>query len=244
MLKQTLLALGCLSLISEAFAASDNIRKDRDYECGLYICVPGGFPSSTCATAHELMVERITDVTHKGKRKWTTLPGFSHCDDGSGEALLRSYGLPYKQSNVNYFERIDAHIPEHNECTHFSPIRVCDRSNGDYSCHTEYYCDAWKTVPEHYVEGTECKFARDRASVWSDASKYRYDAKGQIIGTYDSPQWCDRNVHTMAVTVDGQIVGNEWREGVNPVGSVDDDDNYVEVSTNEMITSAVESQTD
>ena len=47
-----LLALSTTS----AFAISDGIRRDKDNECALYLCVPGGFISDSCRVPHKRFI--------------------------------------------------------------------------------------------------------------------------------------------------------------------------------------------
>lgn len=177
-----LLALSTTS----AFAISDGIRRDKDNECALYLCVPGGFISSSCHTPYKRFIERITDLTWKGAYKYTPIPNFALCKSNENEEknlVNNAYAqvnqpVPealQKAATVNYVWRVDARIPEHKECRGWTTAYVC--TNGDDS--TEYssrelaerkcsrsqssnyvkkitYCSSWETIPKHFVENSGC----------------------------------------------------------------------------------------
>ena len=141
-------------------------------------------------------------------------------------------------SNVGYVSRPDAHIPTHQECTGWTTAYVCERNGREYStrsaaeeaccdnrggngyCSTSRvrkitYCSSWKTVPEHYVEGTYCQFNygpnESYMNYYNKSDTFKYDDKNQIVGSYNQPQWCDKTSHTVGVTVNGQLYGDYAR---------------------------------
>lgn len=206
-----------LSLLSlQAYCASDSVRSNHDEECNLYLCVPGAFGGGgVCNNAHSALIGRLTDVDHKGRRNYTALPRFSYCinnDDQpliansktkTNEIIAQNRGNP---DNIDYVERVDAHIPFHKECTHFSTRQQCQGYGSGENCRTITYCDAWKDVQEHFVEGHNCHYST------SFEGRYKYDDIGQIIGTHSSPEWCDYQVHVIGVTANGKLYGEEDRE--------------------------------
>ena len=177
-----LLALSTTS----AFAISDGIRRDKDNECALYLCVPGGFISDSCRVPHKRFIERITDINWKGGYNYTPLPNYLFCKSDENEEnniVNNAYAqvnqpVPeamQKAATINYVWRVDARIPEHKECRGWTTAYVC--TNGDDS--TEYssrelaerkcsrsqssnyvkkitYCSSWETIPKHFVENSGC----------------------------------------------------------------------------------------
>lgn len=82
MKKVILATIALASLISShSYAASSNVRSDRNSECYIWLCLPAGFANPACSTAFSGFIGRITDLTPKGGRKYTDLPAFSHCID-------------------------------------------------------------------------------------------------------------------------------------------------------------------
>lgn len=225
------IALVGLCAVSLCYGASQNIRSDRESECALFLCIPGGFVGSPCSKAHSSMVKRITDVTHHGRHKYTAVPAYKYCkDDPPPEVQANLDKLGVKESNIQAVERMDAHIPEHQECTQFREEWVCESGYGYNKYDTKHcpthlqkkirYCVAWKTVPEHYVLNTQCKFNRYNDPAWDGFNSYSsyyyrsefvFDDKGQKVGSRNLPAWCDKTTHTLGVQVDGKIVGQEAR---------------------------------
>ena len=225
------IAIVGLCAVSLCYGASQKIRSDRESECALFLCIPGGFMGSPCSKAHSSMVKRITDVTHKGRHNYTAVPAFNYCkDDPSPEVQATMDQLGVKESNIEAIERMDAHIPEHQECTKMVTETVCKSGYGynkydtahcpDYAKTRITYCVAWKTVPEHYVLNTQCQYHRYNDSSWDGlhsygsyyySSEFIFDDKNQRVGSKNFPAWCDKTTHTIGVKVDGQLVGQETR---------------------------------
>ena len=225
------IAIVGLCAVSLCYGASQKIRSDRESECALFLCIPGGFMGSPCSKAHSSMVKRITDVTRKGRHNYTAVPAFNYCkDDPSPEVQATMDQLGVKESNIEAIERMDAHIPEHQECTQMVTETVCKSGYGynkydtahcpDYAKTRITYCVAWKTVPEHYVLNTQCQYNRYNDSSWDGlhsygsyyySSEFIFDDKNQRVGSKNFPAWCDKTTHTIGVKVDGQLVGQETR---------------------------------
>ena len=225
------IAIVGLCAVSLCYGASQKIRSDRESECALFLCIPGGFMGSPCSKAHSSMVKRITDVTRKGRHNYTAVPAFNYCkDDPSPEVQATMDQLGVKESNIEAIERMDAHIPEHQECTRMVTETVCKSGYGynkydtahcpDYAKTRITYCVAWKTVPEHYVLNTQCQYHRYNDSSWDGlhsygsyyySSEFIFDDKNQRVGSKNFPAWCDKTTHTIGVKVDGQLVGQETR---------------------------------
>lgn len=148
----TLSAAICLP----AFAASGGIRSNRLNECAIWLCLPGGFGEG-CGDAYNAFVGRITDVTSKGKRKYTDLPDFPVCVDQDPEHTASNLGDP---SEMTYESVYYAFIPTHRECR---------RWNSDGGG-----CISWVTVPEHRIKGAQCRFNGSGSSRYGTDSTPAY----------------------------------------------------------------------
>ncbi|MBQ9275198.1 MAG: hypothetical protein IJ228_10320 [Succinivibrio sp.] len=78
-------ALGLMSA-QQAFAISDGIRSNREAECAIWLCLPGGFGEG-CSAAREAYYKRIHDLNWKGQRKYTDVPSMSVCHDDNPEGI-------------------------------------------------------------------------------------------------------------------------------------------------------------
>lgn len=213
-MKKKLYSLTLLSALiasTTVYAMSDGIKSNKDDECALYLCVPSGFMSSECNSPKQAFIDRLTDIGWHGSPKWTALPNFAlYCNDTSDQ------NSQYGQSNVSYVQRFDAHIPEHQECTHMAKEIICTKEDYDGHCvahKTIEYCDAWTTVEEHYVENSFCNLSAGSVvdNLHGYSNLFILDDKGQKIGSKAIPAWCDRHVAVVGVTVDGVIYGDEVR---------------------------------
>lgn len=121
---------------STAFALSDGIRRDKDNECALFLCVPGGFISDSCRVPHKRFIERITDINWKGGYNYTPLPNYLFCKSDENEEnnlVNNAYAqvnqpVPeamQKAATVSYVWRVDARIPEHKECRGWTTAYIC-----------------------------------------------------------------------------------------------------------------------
>ena len=137
-----------------SFASSGGIRSNRLNECAIWLCLPGGFGEG-CGDAYRAFVDRITDVTSKGKRKFTDLPNFSVCVDQEPSDTAASLGSEMTYESISY-----AFIPTHKECRDWS-------SDGGA-------CLRWVTVPEHRVKGTECRVNGSGSSIYGSDSTPAY----------------------------------------------------------------------
>lgn len=127
-----LLALSTTS----AFAISDGIRRDKDNECALYLCVPGGFVSDACRVPFKRFIQRITDLNWKGRHNYTPIPNYALCKSNETEErnlVNNAYAqvnksVPeamQKAATVNYVWRVDARVPEHKECRGWTTAYIC-----------------------------------------------------------------------------------------------------------------------
>lgn len=216
MLNKIFVGLMCSIFVTSAFGASPKIRSDHEGECNLYLCVPGAFGGGgACDSAHSALIGRLTDVDHKGRRNYTALPSFNYCFSNDDQPIIADSQAKTKEmqaqsignpDNIDYVERVDAHIPFHKECTRFETTTKCDGYGNNQHCRTITYCVAWKDVPEHFVEYSNCHYSTNRLN------RYKYDDIGQIIGTHSTPEWCDYQVHVIGVLANGSLYGPEHRE--------------------------------
>lgn len=192
MKKSLILGIGLALLSSSVLAASGGIKSNRNNECSIWLCLPGGFPGG-CETAYGAMISRITDFAPHHKRRYKTLPTFSNCIDDE-----KDLGIPgvAQASNMTYTEIPTAFVPTHKECT-----RIEDVYSGDGE--VKRMCVAWKTVPEQRFEGQSCQLPR-----WNDESDYVYDDFHQIIDSNARPKYCTNTIHRVKVFGDGIMYGN------------------------------------
>ncbi len=127
--------LGAALLSNEVFAISADIRSDREGECGIYLCLPGGFGAG-CDRVFSAYLGRITDLDHKGFRNYTDLPSFHHCIDQNNEDVVDT--PESRASNMTYENMYEITIPDTNICTRW---RVRYRSDNSVR-----YCAAVNTV--------------------------------------------------------------------------------------------------
>lgn len=237
---QYIIGASALAVSSLALATSDIIRQDQENECAIYLCLPTGFSASECKTPHKRFIERMTDINWRGLNNYTPLPNFIFCkndENSENNEIDNAYsqlGQNAPESlktttNIGYTWRIDAKVPEHRECTGWSHSYIC--TNGEYpgkefstraqaerkcsrnSNHPSSqdvkeltWCSSWKTVAKHYVENSYCYFG-------NKGDNFVYDDHQQKVDSYNSPKWCDRTVHVVGVTMDGQLYGNYYRQG-------------------------------
>lgn len=204
----SLFSILAIFLVSNSvFARSDGIMRDQENECAIYLCAPAGFAYSECSSARSAFIARLTNVDKWGVPYYTPLPNFyAYCNDTSDQSSNNAV--------VGYIEREDAHIPEHKECLSMATEKKCIKSQGSQCLQyqTIKYCNAWKTVPEHYVENTRCDATGRNTSTYGYSYEhYKYDGKGQAIGSYHEPEWCDKTVTTIGVTINGVIQGEQVR---------------------------------
>ena len=145
--KSIIVGFLALSLFgSVAQAASSGIMKDRQNECAIWLCLPGGFPGG-CEAAKSAFIDRITSFT-SGKhprRKFTDLPSFDLCVDENPEGIEDFNVGP--DSVITYNGAYEVHMPAYNTCTRWSY-----RGSGDYRVR---YCAAVKTTPAKTFESQE-----------------------------------------------------------------------------------------
>lgn len=141
------LSLMLLSLSSAALAASGGIMSDRQNECAIWLCLPGGFPAG-CEAAFSAYVKRITAFTSgkHPKRRFTDLPDFALCKDPNPEGINDFNVGP--ESVITYKGAYEVHMPAYNTCTRWAYRYVSD---GD----SIRYCAAVKTTPSRVFESDE-----------------------------------------------------------------------------------------
>ena len=142
-----ILAVIAASLLSfQAFGASDGIMSDRQNECAIWLCLPGGFPGG-CEAAQRAYIKRITSFTggkHK-RRKYTDLPRSDLCIDENPEGIEDFNVGP--DSVITYKGAYEVHMPAYNTCTRWG-YRYA------YSNRVRY-CAAIKTTPARVFESPE-----------------------------------------------------------------------------------------
>ncbi len=182
-----------LAVTSVASAASGGIKSNRNNECAIWLCLPGGFPGG-CGAAHAAMISRITDFAPHHKRRYSTLPSFGNCVDDE-----KDLGIPgvVQSSQMTYTETPTAVVPAHRECTRIETV-----NDGSYDG-PKRKCVAWKSVPEQRFEGQICSLRR-----WFDSPDYVYDDYGQIIDSLSKPKYCKSTVYRVKIFGDGIQYGN------------------------------------
>lgn len=196
-LKGAVLCLTAAMLVSTtAQAASGGIRKNRLNECAIWLCLPGGFGTG-CGAAKSAFVGRITDVTRKGRRNFTSLPAFSNCVD---QDPYQS-GQRGKASVMTYSETPTAYIPEQKVCAVRKVKRGNTSDDPDFT-----YCGGWKTVPEQYVPGKWCEHASYDPE--HDIPDTEYLDDGAPWRSNKHPAWCTVTKTRITVYGDGQEYGH------------------------------------
>lgn len=149
MRKFSILAAMLLStaVVSGAYATSGGIMSDRQSECAIWLCLPGGFPAG-CEAAFAAYTKRITAMTggKHPKRRFTDLPDFALCKDPNPEGIDDFNVGP--ESVITYQGAYEVHMPAYNTCT-----RWAYRNCGD-NCSIRY-CAAIKTTPARVFESQD-----------------------------------------------------------------------------------------
>lgn len=188
---------------SSAMAASGGYRDNQQNDCGIWLCLPFGFPQS-CESQASTYVKRLTELTG-GKhptRKWTSLPNYNLCGDQEDRQIGDT---TVKAAQMTYWERQDAHIPTHDECQAFQPVYK-QLPNGDNEL-VGYTCTFWKHVDELYVENNRCWFDWEDPG-YSNIEMYEYGTHKQMRSN-NKPAWCDYTVTSTKVYQDGEPVGDQ-----------------------------------
>lgn len=188
MKKQCLLAAPAAAFLSfNAMAASDDIMSDRQNECAIYLCLPGGFPGG-CEAAYSAYVKRITSFTGGShpKRKYTDLPRFDLCVDENPPGIEDFNVGP--DSVITYQGAYEVHMPEYNTCTRWSY-----RKNSTDGTSVRY-CAAISTTPARVFESEE---------------KY-HQYQTIEVGQREYTTGYATTRHYTDVLVDGEAVGNRY----------------------------------
>ena len=177
------LLLATALISSSVFAASPLIRSDREAECAIYLCLPGGFTQG-CEAAKSAYIGRITDLTSGGKRRYTDLPAFNLCEDQNPPGI-EDFPLTEK-SEVSYRGRYEISRPAYNTCTRWNTIH--------YGGSSYTRCAAIKTTPAKKFE--------------SDYPRHEY--KTIQVGQKDYSTNVAPYRHYTEVLVDGKPVGERY----------------------------------
>lgn len=180
------LILGVLIIFSsQAIAISDNIRSNRENECAIWLCLPGGFAQG-CESARSAYIARITDIDKKGTRRYTDLPSFTYCVDEAPPELLYK---PEKDSVMTYRVMYEVHMPAYNTCTRWKNYHV-----GNSTPVT--VCAAVQTTPARVF--------------FSSQQSHRY--KTINVGDKNYKEGIAPVRRYTEVLVDGVVVGEKWYE--------------------------------
>lgn len=181
-----LAALGLAVLFPfTSLAASDGIRSNREDECAIWLCLPGGFPGG-CEAAKRAYIKRITDFTggKHPRRKFTDLPRFDLCVDQNPPGI-EDYNVG-PDSVITYQGAYEVHMPSYNVCTRWGYRGAQDNQ--------VRYCAAVRTVPARTFESQEKYHEYSTIEVgWREAE------------THYAP-----TVHYTDVLVDGVKVGKRY----------------------------------
>lgn len=172
-----------------ALAASGGIMSDRQNECAIWLCLPGGFPGG-CEAAHAAYIKRISAFTGGShpRRKFTDLPDFSLCEDPNPPGIEDFDVGP--DSVITYQGAYEVHMPAYNTCTRWN-----SRSYGGGSNRTTVrYCAAVKTTPARVFESSE---------------KY-HEYQTIEVGQREYKTGYAPTKHYTEVLVDGQAVGERY----------------------------------
>lgn len=193
--KKIFAALLCVASAA-VYAASDGIMGNRNDECAIWLCLPGGFPGG-CEAAYGAYIKRITTFT-SGKhpeRMFTDLPRFELCVD-QNPAGVQDFNVG-PQSKISYYGAYEVHMPAFNTCTRWAYRRTGNSSdNGDNFIK---YCAAIKTTPARVFESSQKHHEYQTISVGD-----------QEYSTHEAP-----TRHYTDVLVDDKPVGKRFYDGQN-----------------------------
>ena len=124
-----LIALSALVYSSASLAISSGIKSNRENECAIWLCLPTGFAGPGCSAAHRAFISRVTDISHKGVRRYTDIPNFGVCKDDEPK-LQSSVNVP--QSQLAYVTTYEIRMPAYNTATRWE--WVYEESSRQYGC--------------------------------------------------------------------------------------------------------------
>lgn len=126
------IALSLIALYSSAtLAISSGIRSNKDNECAIWLCLPTGFATDGCSSAHRAYISRITDVNYHGTRKYTDLPDFKYCEEKEPNNLQSTVNIP--KSEMSYVTYYEIKMPAYNTATRWKWIYK-EESSRQYGC--------------------------------------------------------------------------------------------------------------
>ncbi len=182
MKKQCLLVvLPAFLLGVNAMAASDSIMSNRENECAIWLCLPGGFVSG-CENAYSAYIKRITSFTSKGARNYTDLPRFDLCVDPNPEGI-EDYNIG-EDSEITYNSGYEVYMPAYNTCTRWKKSKTKESKT----------CAAVQTTP---------------ARTFISDEKY-HEYQTIEVGQEEYTTHYAPTRHYAEVLVDGAAVGERW----------------------------------
>lgn len=180
-------AVFALTLSAQAFAASSGIMSDRQNECAIWLCLPGGFAEG-CSASYSSYIKRITSFTggKHPKRKYTDLPKFDLCVDENPPGI-EDYNV--EKSEITYNSAYEVHMPAYNTCTSWKRT-----SCGHSGCSTTKKCKAVKTTA---------------ARTFISDEKYHSYSTINVGDTEYTTKYAPTRLYS-EVLVDGEPVGSRW----------------------------------
>ncbi len=173
--------------MSPAMAASDDIMSDRQNECAIWLCLPGGFGPG-CEAAHAAYIKRISAFSggDRPQRLYTDLPRFELCKDDNPPGIDDFNVGP--ESEITYKGAYEINMPSYNTCTRWG-YRYHGQGNAQI---TVKYCAAVKTTPARTFD--------------SQQKHHKYQTIE--VGQRNYTNGVAPSRHYTEVLVDGKMVGN------------------------------------
>ena len=125
-----LIALSALVYSSASLAISSGIKSNRENECAIWLCLPTGFAGPGCSAAHRAFISRVTDISHKGVRRYTDIPNFGVCNDDEPK-LQQTVNVT--KSDIAYVTYYEIKMPAYNTATRWEWVYE-EKSSFQYGC--------------------------------------------------------------------------------------------------------------
>lgn len=125
-----LIVLSALVYSSASLAISSGIKSNRENECAIWLCLPTGFAGPGCSAAHRAFISRVTDISHKGVRRYTDIPNFGVCNDDEPK-LQQTVNVP--KSDIAYVTYYEIKMPAYNTATRWEWVYE-EKSSFQYGC--------------------------------------------------------------------------------------------------------------